>query len=136
MLRKDRHLYFWSMLVCGIALIAILPDASWIYSSIAAYDSSRWAHFLEYAIVTAIPVGAWGRRSRVMISFIPIFLCIALEALHIHFSAPGLRSSNISADLFGVAAGILLGMNIRVIRSSEAGRSSDHSDSSRPTAGN
>jgi len=55
MLRKDRHLYFWSMLVCGIALIAILPDASWIYSSIAAYDSSRWAHFLEYAIVTAIP---------------------------------------------------------------------------------
>jgi len=71
---------FWSMLVCGIALIAILPDASWIYSSIAAYDSSRWAHFLEYAIVTAIPVGAWGRRSRVMISFIP-YSCALLWKL-------------------------------------------------------
>lgn len=130
MLRKNRHIYFWYVFVGGIALIAILPGGNWIYDSISAYDSNRWVHFLEYAMIAAIPVGAWGRRSDIAISFIPVFLCIVFEVLHAHIPGPIVRTSNISADLFGVAAGILLGMNIRVIRNSETVRDSANSDSS------
>jgi hypothetical protein len=131
MLRKNRHIFVWYVFVVAIALIAILPDANWIYRAMAAYDSNRWVHFLEYAMIAAIPVGAWGRRTDVAISFIPVFLCIVFEVLHMHIPGPIARTSNISADLFGVAAGILLGMNIRLIRSSEMARDNGAFDPSR-----
>ena len=130
MLMKNRHLYFWYLLVGAIALLAIVPDNSSLYHTISDYDSNRWAHFLEYALIAAIPVGAWGRRTDAALSFIPIFLCIVIEALHVQFPGPVVRTNNISADLFGAAAGILLGLNIRVIRNSETVREVGKSDPS------
>jgi hypothetical protein len=43
------------------------------------------------------------------------------------------RPQNASADLFGIAAGILLGLNIRMMRNSAKSFENASSDSSRST---
>lgn len=107
---------------------AILPSGSWIYRDIVAFDSSRWVHFLAYALTVAIPVAVWRRRASVLFSLIPAFMNISLEYLQWHVHGPLVRPRNLSADLFGVAAGILLGLNIRTMRhSAKSSMSSRHS---------
>lgn len=51
-----------------------------------------------------------------MLSFIPLIMSIMLESLQAGLPIPVPRTQTIPADLFGVAAGILLGLNIRTIR--------------------
>jgi hypothetical protein len=118
MLKNNRLVYLWCLFIGGIFLISILRGINWNYHSIAAYDSSRWAHFLAYVLVAAIPVAAWRYRRDVAFCLVPVMMSIALESLQAHIPGSVVRTQNISADLFGTAAGILLGLNIRVMRNS------------------
>jgi VanZ family protein len=99
--------------------------------SFAAYDSSRWAHFFAYVLVAAIPVAAWRYRRDVAFCLIPVILSIAFESLQTHIPGSVIRMQNISADLFGTAAGILLGLNIRMMRNSAKSPDDVNSDPSR-----
>ncbi len=118
MLKNKRLAYLWCFLIGGIFLISILRGSNWNYHSIAVYDSSRWAHFLAYVLVAAIPVVAWKYRRDVAFCLVPVVMNIAFESLLAHLPGSVVRAQNISADLFGTAAGILLGLNIRVMRNS------------------
>ena len=51
-------------------------------------------------------------------SFAIAVLGIAFELLHAFIQGRAVSLQNVLADLFGVACGILLGMNIRVMRKS------------------
>jgi putative effector of murein hydrolase len=115
-MKINRFLFPWCMLVCALFLSSSLHSARSAYEYIAPYDSSRWIHFLVYAVVVALPVGTWHRRESVFLSFVPPILSIVLEALQAGFPLSLLRTQTIPADLFGLAAGILLGLNIRTIR--------------------
>jgi hypothetical protein len=114
-----------------VVLISLLPGSIWIYHFLAAYDSNRWGHFLAYASVATIPVAAWKRRTSILISLVPAIISIALELWQAHIPGPMVRAWNVPADLFGFAAGILLGMNIRVMHNSEKTIDNVGSDSSR-----
>ena len=118
MLTNKQLRYLWCVLTGGILLMSILPGSSSIYQAVAAYDANRWIHFLIYATVAAIPVVAWRHRTSVLFSLVIVALGIALELLHAHI--PGLigRPQNAFADMFGAGAGILLGLNIRMMRNS------------------
>ena len=95
--------------------MSILPGNSSIYQVVATHGLNRWVHFLAYAAVAAIPVGAWRRRSTILFSLVIVMLGTALESLQAFI--PGLiaRPQILLADLFGVAAGVLLGLNVRVM---------------------
>jgi uncharacterized membrane protein YedE/YeeE len=125
--------YFWCVLTGGILLMSNLPGSSLIYQAVAAYDSNRWVHFLVYATVAVIPVVAWRRRTSVLFSLVIVALGIALELLQTHI--PGLigRPQNAFADMFGVGAGILLGLNIRMMRNSAKSGANATPDPSRTT---
>jgi hypothetical protein len=86
-----------------------------------AYDSSHWIHFVIYALVAVIPVVAWRKRANIMFSLAMPVLGATSELLQALI--PGIvgRSQYGIADLFGVAAGILLGANIRMTYSSAKG---------------
>ena len=127
----NRLFYFWCMLISVIFLTSILPGGSSAYQVIAAYDANRWLHFLAYAAVATIPIALWKPRSNVMLAFLPPVISIALELLQAHLSGPAIRAQNAPADFFGLAAGVLLGLNIRVMRNSS--RSLDH-ESSNPSS--
>ena len=118
MLTNTRLRYIWCVLAGGILLYSLLPGSSRIYHLIATYDSNRWVHFLVYSAVAAIPVAACRRRTKLILALVIAALCIALEILQVYVSRPIVRPQHAIADLFGVAAGILLGSNIRMLYSS------------------
>jgi len=133
MSKCGRLFYLWCVLVGGILLVSILPAGSWIYRSIAGFDSNRWVHFLAYALAASIPVAAWKRRKNILLSLIPVLMSTALEAVQAAISEPIVRTQNVPADLFGIAAGILLGLNIRTMHKTAKSTVGVDSDASRPT---
>jgi hypothetical protein len=130
MLTNNRLFYLWCVLTVGIVLISILPGSSGIYHFLAAYDSNRWAHFLEYAALAAIPVAAWKRKASMLFSLILAIVCIALELRQTYIPGSMIHGKNVPADLFGIAAGVLLALNIRVMRNSAKSFDNLHADSS------
>jgi hypothetical protein len=131
MMTKRRLFYLWCLLVAAIFLASLLPGSSRIYRVIAGCDSNRWVHFLAYALAAAIPVAAWRRTGTVLLSFLVAVMSVVLELLHAHGSGPFPRAQNIAADLFGAAAGILLGLNLRMMRNSGRSLNNVSSASSR-----
>ena len=131
MLTNNRLFYLWCVLTGGVILISVFPGGSLIDHFLAAYDSNRWAHFLAYAPVATIPVAVWKSRTRILCGLIPALVNIALELWQSHMPGPMVRTQNVPADLFGIAAGVLLGLNIRMMRNSEKSIDNVRSDSSR-----
>jgi hypothetical protein len=134
MFTKNRFLFFWYVLTGGLILVTILPGVGPIHDFVSGYDSNRWARFLAYAAVATIPVAGWRQRSNILLSLVPVFVSIGIESLHGYLPGLMARTGNIPADLFGVGAGILLGSNIRVMRTSTAKLEQSGSAPSRPTA--
>jgi len=118
MLTNTRLRYLWCVLTGAILLMPILLENSLIYQTFVACDANRWVHFVVYATVAVIPVVAWWRRTSVLFSLAIVVLGIPIELLQAHM--PGLigRPQNVFADMFGFGAGILLGLNIRMMRTS------------------
>lgn len=131
-MKINRFLYLWCLLVCSIFLSSSLQSAKWAYHYLAPYDSNRWIHFIVYAVIVALPVGTWRRRKAILLSFVPPIMSIILESLQAGIPLPVLQTQTIPADLFGVAAGILLGLNIRTMRKSASPANAAELDSASP----
>ena len=130
MLTNNRLFSLWCVLAGGILLVSTLPGSTSIYQFIAPFDANRWIHFFAYASIAAIPVAGWRSKSNVLLSFILPILSIVLELVQSHLPGSPVRGQNVPADLFGMAAGILLGWNIRTIRNSARSLGSINSDES------
>ena len=128
-----RMRYLWCVLTGGMLWMSIFPSSISIFQGAAAYSLSRWVHFLVYVSVAAIPVVAWRRKSTVLLSLAIAILGSAFEFLRMYFPGHTFQSQNVFADLFGIAAGILLGLNIRMMRNSAKSHNQPNPDSSRPT---
>jgi Zn-dependent protease with chaperone function len=124
MFTNIRLFFLWCVLIGGILFISILPGNSSIYPFVAAYDANRWIHFLIYATVASLPTAAWKGKVKILLPMAVIGLCIALEPLLTLIPNPIVRPRNVLADVFGVSAGILLGLNLRRLRTSA--RSGNH----------
>ena len=118
MLTDKRLRYLWCLVTGGALLMPIPFFASRMDQLIGAGDLNRWVHFLVYAMVAAIPVAAWGRRTILLLSLVLALVGIALELLPAFIPGTIVRPQNAQAELFGVGAGILLGLNLRMMRNS------------------
>jgi VanZ family protein len=128
-----RLFYIWCVLTGGMLLISMLPASSSIYQAVAVFDSHRWAHFFVYATVAAIPITSWRRRFGVLFALALAMLGIFFEFLQTTIPGPIVRPQNVLADLFGVGAGILFGLNIRMMRTSaKSGANAAHGPSRTP----
>lgn len=107
--------YLWCVLIGGIFFMSILPGNSSIYQVVATHGLNRWVHFLAYGAVASIPVAAWRRRGTILFSLFIVMLGTVLESLQAFVPGLTARTRILLADLFGVAAGILLGLNVRVM---------------------
>jgi hypothetical protein len=106
----------WCTMLGAALILSNLPAEGWPYEAINQYTSNHWFHFLLYAAIMAIPVTVWKRKYRFMLSLVAVLLVIALGSLQTFVPGHGNRSQNAMPDLFGVAAGVLLGLNLRMIR--------------------
>jgi hypothetical protein len=134
MLTEMRLRYLWYVLICGIFMMSIIPGSNSIYRVVVTYDANRWIHFLVYATVATLPAVAWKRRYSILFPMAVIGLCIALEPLQTFISGPIVRPKNVLADVFGVSAGILLGLNLRRLRTSARSDNNPNPDPFRSTA--
>jgi putative effector of murein hydrolase len=107
---------FWCSLLGAVLILSNLPAEGWPYEGITYYASNHWFHFLLYAAIVAIPVTMWKRKYRFMLSLVAVLLVIALGSLQTFIPGHRNRSQNAMPDLFGVAAGVLLGLNLRMMR--------------------
>ena len=107
---------FWCSLLGAALILSNLPAEGWPYGAITYYASNHWFHFLLYSAIVAIPVTIWKRKYRFMLSLVAVLLVIALGSLQTFIPGHGNRSQNAMPDLFGVAAGVLFGLNLRKIR--------------------
>ena len=132
MLTKKSLFIIWCVLIVAIAWIAVLPSENLVHHLAVEYDSNRWLRFLAYASIVAIPVSAWKTRTAIAISLLPALIGMALEVWQSNI--PGLlgRPENVTPDLFGIAAGVLFGLNIRMMRKSAKPSNNVNSGSSGP----
>jgi hypothetical protein len=130
---NTRLCYLWCVLTSGLFFISVLPGGSWTYKALSIYDSNRWLHFLACATVAAIPVAAWRLRTNLLLSLVIGSLGIVPELLQQVLPGAISRPRNILADLFGVAAGVLLGLNIRVMHNSARSPNNVSANPSRST---
>ncbi len=133
MLTKKTLSIIWCVLILVIVWIAVLPSDSMVHHLAVQYDSNRWLRFLAYASIVAIPVSLWRTRSAIAISFIPALIGMVLEMWQAHVHGAVGRPDNITPDLFGFAAGVLFGLNMRVMRKSA--KSSPNANSGFPQPG-
>jgi hypothetical protein len=107
---------FWFALVGVVLVLTNLPGRSWFYHVMFPYNSNRWLHFILYSIMAAIPVVAWRRWSIVLSSLVGVLLVVAVGSLQAFLPGHLTRPQPALPDLFGIAAGILLGLNLRMMR--------------------
>ncbi len=110
----------WGILLGAALILSNLPGSGWPDATISAYVSNHWFHFLLYATIVAIPVTVWKKKYRLMLSLLAVLLVIALGSVQTFVPGHTNRSQNAMPDLFGVAAGVLLGLNLRMIRDPHA----------------
>jgi len=108
----------WCTLLGAALVVTNLPSEGWPFAAITQYASNHWVHFLLYAGIVAIPVTIWRRKYRFMLSLVAVLLVIALGSLQTFIPGHQNRSQNAMPDLFGVAAGVLLGLNLRMMHQS------------------
>ena len=132
MLTKKNLFLIWCVLILAIIWIAVLPSDSLVHHLAVEYDSNRWLRFLAYAFIVAIPVSSWKTRTKIVISLIPALMGMAFELWPVHVAGHLGRPENVTPDLFGFAAGVLFGLNIRVMRKSAKPSNGANAGSSRP----
>jgi hypothetical protein len=101
----------WALLVAGALLISFLGNVLFTSS-----PANRWLHFLVYAAVTSIPCAVWRGKGAVVFSLAIVACCVMSGAAIAIGNWHGVRAESSVSDFFGIAAGVLLGMNLRLSR--------------------
>lgn len=115
MLSKSWLRYVWCGFVGGVIVLSAFPGRGWMHIATISFGSSRWGHFLVYLVIAVVPIIYWRLRVGILVCFAIAFLGFSTEMLR--GLTPSLigRPENALADIFGVTAGILLGINIRMM---------------------
>jgi VanZ family protein len=116
-LSSRRLQFYWLLLAGTILLISLLPHPPIPSTPLGTFLSSSWAHFLVYLGVSVLPLLAWPRKTGLMISLGVAVISVGVEILRGLFIYRSVQVEDIVVNLFGVAAGILLGWNILTLRS-------------------
>ena len=116
-LTSSRLKQLWGLLVATIVLAALLPYLGIHTDIFDVFFNGHWVHFLAYVAVSFLPLLAWRRSTGVAISLGMAVLGTGLEIVRaiVEVRTPDIQYIVINA--LGIAAGILLGLNILTLRS-------------------
>jgi hypothetical protein len=114
---SSRLQLLWGLLVAAIVLGALLPYLGVHANILSVYFNAHWLHFLVYTAVSFLPLFAWRRNAGLALS---IGMAVPATGLEIARAVVEARSPNIEhivINTLGIAAGILLGLNVLTLRS-------------------
>jgi hypothetical protein len=98
----------WAVLVLGALAISIVGNVL-----LTSFSANRWLHFLVYAAVVSIPCAFGRTKGAVVFSLAIIGCCVMSGAALALWNWQGVRAESTISDFFGIAAGVLLGVNLR-----------------------
>ena len=116
-LTSSRLQQLWGLLVAGIVLGALLPYFGIQTNIFDPYFNGHWVHFLVYVAASFLPMLAWRRNTGVAVSIGMAVLGTGLELIRASMEVRSPDIQYIVINALGVAAGILLGLNILTLRS-------------------
>jgi len=106
------------VMTAGLVVGSLLPGGASLHDPrVAPYVDGDWVHFIVYLMVAALPMLVWKVRRGIGISIGLAAVSVLLQVVHGQISAQTTDAHSIVVNLLGIAAGILLGLNLRAIRS-------------------
>jgi UDP-GlcNAc:undecaprenyl-phosphate/decaprenyl-phosphate GlcNAc-1-phosphate transferase len=117
-LKAQFALISWFVLTAAIAIASLLPGANLHDPALSAYINGNWIHFIVYAAAAALPMLAWRFRTGLALSFGISILSVGLQVLRAIVSGRITDHQGTIINLLGIAAGVLLGLNIITLGSS------------------
>ncbi|HWA96664.1 MAG TPA: hypothetical protein VG844_18855 [Terracidiphilus sp.] len=106
----------WLFLIVLISIATLWSGISGVHSPLGAIIGHRWAHFLIYLAVGCIAFLAWKMATALAISFGVAIVSVALQVAKASLAHVSADKHALVVNLFGVAAGVLLGLNILTFR--------------------
>jgi hypothetical protein len=116
-LTSSRLQLLWGLCAGAIAIVGLLPCWGLRTDIFEAYFNGHWVHFLAYAVVSFLPLLAWRRNQAFVVSMGMAALGTGLEIVRSLVEARPPDIQCIVINALGIAAGILLGLNIVTRRS-------------------
>ena len=108
---------YWYLLVGIIVLLSLTPNPRAHNDLRQVFFDRFWFHFLAYVVVSILPLLAWRRRAGLILSSGTALLSIGLEMLRGFVNRSSVDVQGTIVNLLGIVAGILLGLNILMLRS-------------------
>jgi hypothetical protein len=107
----------WILLI-GTIVSASLLKWGGVYTNLRSfYFDHGWAHFLVYAMAATLCMFAWKHKTAFVLAVGLFILSVGLQLLHWLIFRNAIDYFGIVVNLFGIIAGVLLGLNILVLRS-------------------
>ena len=116
-LTSSRLQLLWVLLVEIIVLVSLIPHVDDRTNSCGLYFNRYWVHFLAYVAVSFLPPLAWRRRKGLIISMGMVLLAVGVEIVRVFAEKRPPDIQHTVINTLGIAAGILLGLNILTLRS-------------------
>ncbi len=113
---RSRLRIAWYTLIGAILLASLWPRLGVHGSPLGEFIGHGWAHFLIYVAAAAIALLAWRSRTGLTLSFGLAILSIGLQLLRGIIAGYAADIRALVINLLGVAAGILLGLNILILK--------------------
>lgn len=104
-------------LIGGVAVIWLYPFTG---SQLAQYESlidRGWLHFLVFAVIATINMLAWRQPASFITAFGLFAISVGLQLIHNARTGLGIDRFALIANLLGISAGVLLGLNIATLKS-------------------
>ena len=116
MLTKPNLRICWCILIGVISLVSCFPGASLQRPLFGLNIDSGWAHFLVFAVAATIPLLAWMRRTALTLDLGIAILSVGLQLLRGFAANRPMDSAAMVINVLGIAAGILIGLNLGILR--------------------
>jgi len=110
-------LAIWGMTVAAIGLFLLVPSISLASENVKFFFKNDWVHFALFIFVVSVPCVLARSRKHLMWGIAVASVLAAAEAVHGAFIEAKQVLDVFGADLFGIVAGILLGLNLRMLNS-------------------
>jgi len=113
---SSRLRFIWFTLIAVMVVASMLPRDG-VFAAIRASYDRGWMHFLVYAVLAALAMFAWKSKTAILSSLGLFAFSVGLHMCHLFFNGRAIDYFGLIVDLLGIVAGILLGINIMVLRS-------------------
>ena len=114
---KMRLRIFWFMLMGAVALASLWLGPNEKISPLGAIVGHKWAHFLIYVAVASIALLAWKKLTGLLLAVGAAVLSICLQIIRGMITGFTTDTRALVINLLGIAAGVLLGLNILTLQS-------------------